>query len=119
MISSTSGYSCAILVRKDLPMTKGKIVAQCGHAIVQAITNISQDKLQLWRNDGEKIVVLQVPNLSTMEFTNTHAHKKNIFSHIVIDAGHTQIPENTSTVCIIGPDTHDKIHTITKQYKLL
>lgn len=112
-------YSCVILVRKDLHMSKGKIIAQSGHAIVQAILSISKEKLQHWRDNGEKIIVLQVPNLTTMEYTYTHSSRKNVFSHIVVDAGCTEVKPNTSTVCIVGPDTYSKIHTLTKQYKLL
>jgi PTH2 family peptidyl-tRNA hydrolase len=112
-------YKCVCLVRKDLQMSKGKIAAQCGHGIVYAVRNSTMDKLDLWCNSGEKIVALSVPNEKTMQFMYNKAQKNKLVSHIVCDAGHTEVTPNTNTVCVIGPDTETRLNKIVKDLKLL
>eukprot|EP00922_Rhytidocystis_sp_ex-Travisia-forbesii_P059013 GHVS01087376.1.p1 GENE.GHVS01087376.1~~GHVS01087376.1.p1 ORF type:complete len:125 (-),score=16.66 GHVS01087376.1:239-613(-) len=51
-------------VRSDLGMGKGKIAAQCGHAVIGAYRHASkQDKglLENWSRHGEAKVVLKLP----------------------------------------------------------
>lgn len=110
---------CALLVRKDLKMSKGKIVAQCGHAMVYSILNTSKEKLHLWQDCGEKIVSLSVKDEKTMDYIYNISQKNKIVSHIVVDAGRTQVLPNTRTVCVIGPDTENKIKNLVKDLKLL
>jgi len=44
-----------IILRKDLNMRKGKMVAQGAHASLQAVLlNLTSDDVDWWRNNGMK-----------------------------------------------------------------
>ena len=111
-------YKCVILVRMDLKMSRGKVVAQAGHGIVSAVMNSSREKLHEWMECGEKIVTLKVNNMKTMQTIHDIAIRKNVYSHIVTDAGHTEVAPGTQTICVIGPDIDTKIDKLTGQLKL-
>jgi len=111
-------YKCAILVRSDLKMSKGKVIAQSGHAIVNTMCNSSQSKINSWMECGETIVTLKINNIKTMQTIYEIAQRKNVYSHIVTDAGHTEIAPGTQTVCVLGPDTETKINKLISQLKL-
>ena len=113
-------YKLIVLVRTDLKMSKGKIVAQSGHAIVDAtIQAIRYNKLAEWRNCGEPIIALKVKDCTTMNYIINAAKKKGILYGQVIDAGLTEIAPGTVSVGFIGPDKVEKIDKITGQLKCL
>lgn len=109
---------CVLLVRGDLLLSKGKSIAQCGHALVESMMSCKSAKVMSWRQQGEPIITLKVPNEKTMEFICGRAEKKKIFNYIVCDAGRTEVPPNTNTVCVIGPDKSEKIDSLVKDLKL-
>lgn len=118
-MSSPPSYKCVLLVRKDLQMSKGKMISQCGHAISASIRNSTPEMLQNWCNDGEPIITLQVPTLSVMNTKEMLAERRGIKSHIVVDAGRTEVKSSTPTVCVLGPDNANRIDKIIKDLKLL
>ena len=56
-----------VLVREDLKMSKGKVLAQVSHTIVDAtVKAYTQSQLFFkWRADGEKIVILKGEDIVT------------------------------------------------------
>jgi len=99
-------YKLVLIVRNDLKMSKGKIAAQVGHAVVDAtIAAIENGKLCKWQKDGETIIALKVENEKTL---NT-----------ILDAGRTEVADGTCTVGFVGPDRVDKIDKLTSQLKCL
>lgn len=107
----------AIFVRKDLDMRTGKIAVQVGHASVMAYrNNVSPQK---WYEEGQKKIVLKVPDETTLKIIEMDAVKHHIDSYRIIDFGLTQIEPNTWTCLAIGPDEDAKIDEITKGYSLL
>lgn len=118
-MEETIDYKCVLLVRKDLHMSKGKIIAQCGHGIVYSVCNSTQSKLDLWKTSGEKIVTLGVPDEKTLLYIYGKALKKKLVTNIISDAGHTEVKTGTNTVCVIGPDNENRLNKIIKDLKLL
>ena len=57
-------FKMAIMIRSDLNMSKGKVLAQVSHAIVDATVKAytGTTMFHKWQADGEKIVVLKVTN---------------------------------------------------------
>ena len=53
-------YKQAILVRTDLKMAKGKIASQVSHASVDSVLKSDRRKIDLWKKQGMKKVVLKV-----------------------------------------------------------
>ena len=110
----------AILIRTDIKMSKGKVLAQVGHAMVDA-TIKAYTKTTLfykWQADGEKIVVLKVPNLKTLDTIINIAERKGVHSGKIIDAGLTEVSQGTITVGYVGPDYENKIDKLIGQLKL-
>ena len=113
-------YKLALIVRNDLKMSKGKIAAQVGHAVVDAtIECIKNGKLSKWQQDGETIIALKVENEKTLNTILGIAVRKKISNGRVFDAGRTEVLDGTCTVGFVGPDKTDKIDKLTSQLKCL
>ena len=110
-------------VRSDLKMGKGKICSQVAHATLGIYKkNLKEKKyniLDIWGNTGEAKIVTKVKNEKNMYTLKINAEKLGICTHIVYDAGHTQVESGTSTVLAIGPDYENKLKQITSHLKLL
>ena len=115
---TTIGYKCVIIINKSAKMTSGKVIAQAGHAIVHMMSHADKKKITKWRNCGEKIVSLVATDLEMMCDLCSIADFNKVYTHIVTDAGRTQVAPGTATVCIIGPDTEARVEQITKGLKL-
>lgn len=111
----------AIVVRKDLDMSCGKIAGQVGHASVIAYRSglNNTETTYKWWNDGQKKIVLKVPDLLTLQRIKEAAISNNVQVHEVIDFGLTQIAPNTLTCIAIGPDSDEKIDAVVGGLKLL
>lgn len=110
----------AIIVRKDLDMSCGKIAGQVAHASVMAYRMAdSVHEREKWYNEGQKKIVLKVPDLKMLISLEEIAIFSKIQTHRIIDFGLTQIEPNTLTCIAIGPDEDEKIDTVIKELKLL
>jgi PTH2 family peptidyl-tRNA hydrolase len=124
-----------IVMRKDLNMRKGKMVAQGAHASMKAILDsmawyprdnvmsidLSKNKpMDNWLNDGvSKICVGVDSEKELMEIYNA-AKRAGLICGLITDAGLTEfggVP--TKTCCAIGPNWSEDIDKITGHLKLL
>jgi PTH2 family peptidyl-tRNA hydrolase len=110
----------AIVVRKDLNMSCGKIAGQVGHASVKAyrMTNGTHEGEQ-WFTEGQKKIVLKVPDETTLLKIGEIAILNQLQVNSIRDFGLTQIEPNTLTCIAIGPDEDEKIDAVIKGLKLL
>ena len=110
----------ALMIRVDIKMSKGKVLAQISHAVVSATVKAytSTNIFYKWQADGEKIVILKVPNLKTLFTIINIATRKQVPNGFVVDAGLTELKEETVTVGFVGPDYDNKIDKLTGQLKL-
>jgi len=114
-----------LVVRSDLKMGVGKIAAQCGHATLGLYKDIEHSKnhthldyLKQWELCAEPKIALKVPDYAEMKLLDDKASLLKVPSHIVYDAGKTQIPAGSATVLsILGPV--DVIDSITGHLRLL
>jgi peptidyl-tRNA hydrolase, PTH2 family len=113
----------AIFIREDIDMRTGKIAVQVGHASVLAFNHRCKsdkiDRSQKWLQEGQKKIVLKVPNENTLLEIEGRANLSNLASDRVVDFGLTQIAPNTWTCLAVGPDEDEKIDEITKGFSLL
>ncbi len=112
----------AIILRTDLGMGKGKMVAQGGHAVVEAFLNaqkINPKAVEEWLKEGQKKVVLKVSSEDELIELYNKAKAEGLPCSIIRDAGHTQLKPGTLTAVAIGPDKDEKIDKITGHLKLL
>jgi PTH2 family peptidyl-tRNA hydrolase len=90
----TEGYTMYILINSDLGMGKGKIAAQVGHVVGMLTERMMQrdDSYITWKQTGHKKIVLKATQEELMQFMHDPT------AEYILDAGRTQIPENSLTV---------------------
>jgi len=122
MKKSDDSLTMVLVTRKDLTLSRGKLAAQCGHAAVECALKAKREtprKLENWRTNGARKVVVEAPSLETLKRLFGAAQAADIVAYMVRDAGHTEIPSGTITVVGLGPDTRDKIDSLTGGYSLV
>lgn len=115
-----------IVIRKDLNMRKGKMVAQGAHASLMAYMNAVKDipkgaqDVFLWLRDS-KMTKICVGIDSEAELLELHlnAQKASLPCSLVLDAAHTEFKEPTYTSVCIGPAASEDIDKLTGHLKLL
>lgn len=108
-----------ILVRQDLKMPKGKLAVQCAHASVDATLKSSSSKVEEWKSEGMKKVVLKVENIDEIRQYQQLAKQEKLVASLITDAGRTFFETSTTTCLGIGPDEEDKIDKVTGKLKML
>ena len=106
-----------LVVRKDLNLSPGKIVAQCVHATLRVQTIIPYD------NDSGKVCICcYVKSEEALLKLVEKAEELNIPYGLQRDTGKTEVEPNTPTVLSLGPvygDDIEKLIKITKRLQLL
>lgn len=136
-----------IVIRKDLNMRKGKMLAQGAHASMKVlldqltVTPISlsggyiienprfmelsivlgtSSSLYRWLSGEFTKIVVSVNSLEELEQLETQANNVGIKTAKITDAGRTEFGGvATVTALAIGPEKSNKIDPITKHLKLL
>ena len=116
-------YKMVIIVREDLNMSKGKIAAQVGHAVLGAYKESLRRNPAIvngWENySGQAKIVVACKSEKELIDLMKKADENKIVSYIVRDAGRTEVEPNTCTCCAIGPNTVSEIDKITGKLSLL
>lgn len=129
-----------IVIRTDLNMRKGKMIAQGSHASMAFLTRkgeilIAHKKgnwrfynghlknpveIHQWLTEGFTKICLQCSSEQELEDLYNNALNAGLNAELIIDSGFTEfhgIP--TKTCCSIGPDLSIEIDKITGHLKLL
>jgi peptidyl-tRNA hydrolase len=104
------------LVRRDLGMGVGKVAAQVAHGVLGAYRVASQrdpQRLAAWETTGEACIVLGVTGLEELDRLVGSAAQAGLVTHVVQDAGRTEVAVGSKTVGCIGPGVVSEIDTIT------
>ena len=110
-----------IAVRKDLGMSRGKLVAQGSHAAVGATLehNLSSwAEVLLWSQQGQKKIVVSVLSAEALLHLEEAALELGLTNYLVRDAGKTELDEGTITALAIGPAPSEDLDPITGALKL-
>lgn len=127
-----------IVMRKDLGMRKGKMIAQGSHASMQFLLrnrdrlcyNLRTEKNQMvsdfshverqWLEGAFTKICVSVNSEEELLDIHDLAVSNNLESHLIRDNGATEFNgEKTFTCCAIGPDYDYLIDKITGRLKLL
>ena len=109
-----------LVARKDLKLSAGKLAVQCAHAATSCTLAATRNEKRLferWKNNGARKICLQVDDLQSLQVIAGQAQSANLITHIVKDAGHTEIPPGTVTVLGIGPGPRRSIDAIVRELK--
>ena len=99
---AASDLTMYLIVRKDLKMSFGKALAQCGHAIEHLVRTTPKPLMQNYHRDGSAKIVLAVRGQDELLAISVDCAGISC-KYLVVDAGKTELPENTITVLGIGP----------------
>ncbi len=112
----------SIVVREDLNMSTGKIVAQACHACLEVHEKAKKRKdgyWKAWRNEGAKKVILKVDSLERLLEIEKRAKRLRLPYVLIVDRGLTEIPPNTPTAIGVGPSRSELIDKVTGDLPLL
>lgn len=112
-------YKQAMVVRKDLGMSVGKISAQVSHASLEAYKKAAPETKKAWELGGQKKIVLKVGSEKELLEYFEKCRDAGLKPALVRDAGHTQLEPGTVTCFGVGPAEENKIDSILGKLKLL
>lgn len=124
-----------IVMRTDLNMRKGKMIAQGAHATLGCLIgdDISLERLanrgsgnismsigvRDWLARGMKKICVRADSEEELLAIHGKAREAGVSSFLVTDAGHTEFNGPTNTCIAVGPDEDTKIDLLTGHLKLL
>ena len=128
-----------IVVRKDLNMRKGKLVAQASHASMGVILKLISEGSLVWKdrwqmdhymhgspivhwleNSFTKVCVYVNSEKELLDIYNKCKEDNLVPCYLIKDNGKTEFKNiPTNTCCAIGPARVEDVNTYTKDLKLL
>lgn len=115
-----------IIMRKDLNMRKGKLVAQGAHASMGAILgqmtkngntmtlDLGDQRLAPWVTGRFKKICVYVNSEQELIDVYNNAKQANLICSLIEDSGLTEFHGvKTLTAVAVGPDQEDKINQVT------
>merc|ERR1711928_215354 len=122
LISQSGNHKLVLVVRTDLKMGKGKIAAQCSHAVVAAYKQSrtkDPSSLTLWENSGQPKIAVKVDTEEELLAIAEKSRELGLVTSIIRDAGRTQIAPGSKTVLGVGPGNAELVDKVTGHLKLL
>ncbi|CAG9461982.1 unnamed protein product [Pedinophyceae sp. YPF-701] len=114
-----------LVVNEELKMGKGKIAAQCAHAAVGAVSEMSAagrrgaETLAQWEMCGQPKIALRIPSGPELNALALKARNAGCPIYVVQDAGRTQVAPGSRTVLAIGPAAKSLVDSVSGGLKLL
>jgi peptidyl-tRNA hydrolase, PTH2 family len=115
-----------IVIRKDLNMRKGKMVAQGSHASMAFLTRRLQDNQPVteiqkeWLDNSFTKICVSVDSEQELLEIYEKAKNMNIECHIITDNGTTEFNGVPTKTCLaLGPDKAEILDQISGHLKLL
>jgi PTH2 family peptidyl-tRNA hydrolase len=115
-------YKMVIVMRTDIGMSVGKMIAQACHAAVacnEQGKKTHSKQWTRWRDEGAKKVTLEAESLEELRDLARKAEQLDIVHMLIEDAGHTEVAPGTITCLGLGPDQAQKIDRVTGCLHLL
>jgi len=110
-----------IVIRKDLNMRKGKMVAQGAHASMVATLEYMDDyRVKEWLDGLFTKICVSVGSEEELKILVLKAHLEGIPNSLILDSGKTEFKGiETYTAGAIGPASNEELDSITGHLKLL
>lgn len=106
---------CALVVRSDLKMGKGKTAAQCCHASLGLWT---ETPAQGWADSDYPHLLYKATSEDQLHAVAKKAQAEKVNWYLVADAGRTQIDPGSKTVLGLGPCGREKLERIASDLQL-
>ena len=111
-----------MVTRSDLKLSRGKLAAQCGHAVAECVLKAKREQprmLKRYMSEGARKIVCETPDLESLKRLFGDARVCGWVCYMVTDAGHTEIPAGTVTMLGIGPGPRSEIDPLTSSLPLV
>jgi PTH2 family peptidyl-tRNA hydrolase len=115
-------YKMVIVMRTDLGMSVGKMIAQACHAAVacnEQAKKTHSKQWARWRDEGAKKVAVEAESLEELRELARKAEQLDIVQVLIQDAGHTEVAPGTTTCLGVGPDQAQKVDRVTGSLPLI
>ncbi|KAJ9461123.1 Peptidyl-tRNA hydrolase [Diplonema papillatum] len=119
---SEDTFKMMLVLRRDLGMSVGKMVAQGAHAAVGstgAAARSHREWHDRWLGSGAAKIAVGVESEDELLGLQAQAVSLDLPSCVVRDAGRTEVESGTVTALAIGPCPHRVVDPITRELKLL
>jgi len=93
-----------------------------GHAVMGANQDACEEApeaVEVWQRLGQAKICVKIKGEEEMLSLEEECRAAGMVTHVVCDAGHTQIAAGSMTVLAIGPAPVDVIEPLTAHLKLL
>lgn len=115
-----------IVIRKDLNMRKGKMIAQGSHASISFLTRSLENNKPLtevqkeWLNNSFTKICVSVDSEQELLEIAEKAKSMSVECHVITDNGTTEFNGIPTKTCLaLGPDKAEILDQITGHLKLL
>jgi len=110
-----------IVMRKDLNMRKGKMVAQGAHASMKALLeNPDHPSIKRWLSGPFAKIAVSVDSEDQLMSVLAKAREAGLITALITDAGRTEFNGVPTNTCIaVGPASNEELAPITGDLKLL
>jgi PTH2 family peptidyl-tRNA hydrolase len=115
-------YKMVIVMRTDLGMSVGKMIAQACHAAVacnEQAKKTHSKQWARWRDEGAKKVAVEAESLEELRELARKAEQLDIVQVLIQDAGHTEVAPGTTTCLGVGPDQAQRVDRVTGSLPLI
>jgi len=115
-------YKQVIVLRTDLGMSKGKLIAQGAHVSVGAsflAFHKTKEIFDEWMKEGHTRIICKARSLEELKKLEYSAAELEITYMMVEDLGRTELAPGTITAIAIGPDLSERVDEVTGSLKLL
>ena len=111
-----------IAVRQDIKLSTGKLCAQVGHAVQEAVLKCKAKDNKLFKKydkNGSVKICVKAFDEAHLEWLVDQAERSGLLNSLIEDEGRTELSRATLTCCAIGPGPDDLVDKICKGLKLL
>lgn len=114
-------YKQVLVMRKDLNMRKGKLIAQGAHAsLAVTLRNLDHPDVQGWLGGRFAKIAVYVNSEEELVDVYNRALEAGLLTELIVDAGFTEFNGVPTKTCIaVGPAKIHDIDKITGDLKLL
>lgn len=110
-----------LVMRKDLNMRKGKLIAQGAHAsLASVLENLNHIRVKEWLLGSFTKIAVSVDSEEELIEIYNKALEKGLITRMIIDSGKTEFNGIPTKTCIaVGPATSEELESVTNHLKLI